>query len=57
MLDGRAVDIAGVHSPSLMNLDRYGGAYQLASSAMTPLTGRLFRSFSIKVSASYEACP
>lgn len=30
---------------------RYGGAYQLGSSAFQPLTGKIFRYFSIKVSA------
>ncbi|KAK0271183.1 hypothetical protein LTR35_000186 [Friedmanniomyces endolithicus] len=37
---------------SLVDVGWYGGAYQLGSSAFTPLTGKLFRSFSIKASSS-----
>lgn len=33
---------------------RYGGAYQLGSSAFQPLTGKIFRYFSIKVCHSFS---
>ncbi|KAK1051657.1 hypothetical protein LTR74_016753 [Friedmanniomyces endolithicus] len=36
---------------SLVDVGWYGGAYQLGSAAVTPLTGKLFRSFSIKASS------
>jgi len=34
---------------SLVDVGWYGGAYQLGSSAFQPLTGKIFRYFSIKV--------
>lgn len=34
---------------------RYGGAYQLGSAAFQPLTGKIFRFFSIKVSQELTA--
>ncbi|KAK0888040.1 hypothetical protein LTR57_025566 [Friedmanniomyces endolithicus] len=36
---------------SLVDVGWYGMAYQLDSAAVTPLTGKLFRSFSIKASS------
>lgn len=36
----------------LTKTTRYGGAYQLGSSALQPLTGKIFRHFSIKASFS-----
>ncbi|RMD39279.1 hypothetical protein DV735_g5851, partial [Chaetothyriales sp. CBS 134920] len=38
---------------SLVDVGWYGGAYQLGSSALQPLTGKLFEHFSIKASWTY----
>jgi hypothetical protein len=37
---------------SLIDVGWYGGAYQLGSSALQPLTGKIYSHFNIKVSAS-----
>ncbi|KAK5150073.1 hypothetical protein LTS14_010438 [Recurvomyces mirabilis] len=42
---------------SLVDVVWYGGVYQLGSSTVTPLTGKLFRSFSIKASLPKSFVP
>ncbi|KAK0949981.1 hypothetical protein LTS01_025700, partial [Friedmanniomyces endolithicus] len=42
---------------SLVDVGWYGMAYQLDSAAVTPLTGKLFRSFSIKASSPRKFVP